>query len=48
MAEKVPTEVRKAREQARDVTWEALKKRGFKRPKDAEENARRLKEAHGY
>ena len=28
--------------------WDALQKRGIKPPKDAEENRKRAKEAHGY
>jgi len=31
-----------------DRKWAALEKRGLKRPKDREENARRAKEARGY
>lgn len=28
--------------------WKSLEARGLKRPKDAEENKKRMKEAHGY
>ena len=28
--------------------WESLKKRGLTPPKDAEENRKRAKEAHGF
>ena len=31
-----------------DRKWDSLEKRGLKRPKDREENARRAKEARGY
>lgn len=48
MAEKVPTSLRKERARLVDEKWKQLEKRGLTRPKNAEENARRLKEAHGY
>ena len=47
MAERVPTSLKKERQRLRDLTWKELEKRGYDRPKTAEENARRLKEAHG-
>ena len=31
-----------------DKKWASLEKRGLKRPKDAEENTKRAKEARGY
>lgn len=48
MAERVPTNLKKERERLRDLMWKGLEKRGLTRPRNAEENARRLKEAHGY
>ena len=48
MAERVPTRLRREREKLVDLKWVELEKQGLTRPRSAEENARRLKEAHGY
>lgn len=36
------------RNKIRETKWKSLEKRGLKKPKDSEENAKRAKEAHGY
>jgi hypothetical protein len=47
----VDKESKKDMENAEDVfknKWDELKRWGIQPPKDAEENAKRLREAHGY
>lgn len=46
---KVTKKIRQmVREKILKTKWKSLRKRGYTSPKDAEENRRRAKEAHGY
>ena len=44
----VTSKQKDARARITATKWKALKKRGLVKPKNTEENQKRLREAHGY